>query len=146
MAYISESDLLKELSSEELARLTGDPSGATINHERAGIAITRSCAVIDTMLHGKYGVPFESPPEIIIKIAADLAVAHLHEFYYKSSSLPPTIAWRKLNAMNLLKKIATGEIILTGYTATIDAPPAIVSRTKQQRLFSDEVLNNYGEE
>jgi len=57
MPYCSIQDLLKEMSSEDLSKLTGDPTGININEIRTEAAIASADALINAYLYGKFNTP-----------------------------------------------------------------------------------------
>ena len=145
MAYSSDSDLLKEFSTEELARLTGDPTGTTIDTDRTTHARTNADAMIDAYLHGRYTVPFESPVDLIInKISVDLTVVNLYDYAYRDSSVPNTVVWRRIYGLKLLKDIQKGYVSIQNASHGTNAPPPLVSnKSEQDRFFGDEVLDQF---
>jgi len=145
MAYSSDTDLQKEFSDEELARLSGDPTGMTINIERTTYARQNADSIIDAYLHGRYQVPFgDTPDPIINKISIDLTVSNLFDYAYNSSSVPNTIVWRKINAIKMLKDIRAGYISLLNASPGTNAPPPIISsKSGVARTFGDDVLDQF---
>ena len=59
MAYSIYDDLLFEFSKSELAILTGDPTGTTVDIDRVNFARVSADTMIDTYLWGVYDVPFD---------------------------------------------------------------------------------------
>jgi phage gp36-like protein len=147
MAYSSDDDLLKEFSEQELARLTGDPSGATINTDRTDYARANADALIDSYLYGRQDVPFSEPVNPLInKISNDLTVSNLYDFAYRNSSVPGTVTWRKISAIKLLKDIQVGIVSLIGTTPGTNAPGIIISNKDElDKLFPDEILDEFSE-
>lgn len=142
MAYSTDADLLLEFSEEELARLTGDATGAEFSEERTAHARLNADAMIDSYLVGRYPVPFTAPIDPIIrKISIDLTIGNLYETAYRNSAFPATVLWRRLNAQRLLKEIQRGEAFLLNYTASSTAPPAILTNNRSGRDFTDELLD-----
>lgn len=116
MSYSTDSQLLKELSNSELAVLTGDSTGSTVDQNKIDQARFHADTLIDTFLYGRYGVPFEEPPAIINKLSIDLTIVSLYENTYKDAALPYVIVYRKLDAMKLLDKIQNGILKLEGFS------------------------------
>lgn len=144
MAYSSNTDLLKRFTSSELAKLTGDESGITIDTDRTDVARDLADATINATLHGRYSVPFTDPDALIISLSIDLTIYHLYRIEYSELPLPSEINGYYEESMQLLDDIRTGELYLGGYTAGIDAPPTIIStKSKGNRLYSGDVLDSY---
>ena len=144
MSYSLDEDLLLEFSESELAILTGDPSGTTIDWDRVAHARVSGDSVIDTYLWGVYVVPFtEEPlPPLLRKLSIDLTVVNLFEIAYKNSAVPNSIVWRRIYAIKMLKDLRDGAITLMDYEHTNNPPETILSnKTDNKRLFSDDVLD-----
>ncbi len=145
MPYSNDNDLFMEFSEEELARLTGDPTGEIVNAERINHARDHADSLIDSYLYDRYSVPFTAPvPQIIHKLSNDLTVVNLYDFAYKNSSVPNTIVWRKINAVKLLKEIRAGNVSIVGADHGTSAPPPIVTnRSDKQRRFDEDTLDRF---
>ena len=142
MAYSSDTDLLKEISEAELARLTGDTSGQTIDTDRTDYARENADALIDAYLFGRYDVPFTGDIDPIIKkVSIDLTLANLYDFAYSKATVPSTITWRKINAVKLLKDIRSGDVALVNIGIGIGTPPAILSNNNpMKRKYHKRIL------
>lgn len=145
MAYSTDDDLLKEMSQSELAKLTGDSTGAVINTERTAYARTTADTLIDAYLNGRYHTPIAGPVDPLIKkLSIDLTFVNLYEIYYQRSQISQTITFRKLNAIRLLKDIRDGTVQINAKSFTEARPPLILSNKKgTTRMFSDEFLDNF---
>ncbi|MFP4368608.1 MAG: phage protein Gp36 family protein [Candidatus Kapaibacterium sp.] len=131
MAYSTDADLLKEMSEEELAMLTGDPEGLAIDYERIARARAMGDAVIDSYLHGRIDSAAATGDPMINKISCDLTIAGLYDFAYRASAVPNTIVWRKINAMKALKDYKAGEISPKGSIPGRNSPPPMISIRKE---------------
>lgn len=145
MAYSSDSDLLKEFSQSELARLTGDSTGQNIDTGRITYARINADAVIDAFLTGRFKTPLTNPIDSIIKkLSVDLTVANLFEYASCRTAVPNTIVWRRINAVKMLKELQSGGMSLSSVSAGTSAPPPIVSNKKESdRIYDDEVWKKY---
>ncbi|MFA6571081.1 MAG: DUF1320 domain-containing protein [Bacteroidota bacterium] len=145
MAYSADTDLLKEMSESELARLTGDSTGEEINTDRTAYARTNADALIDSYLFGRFNVPFTGTIDPIIqKISVDLTVSNLYDYAYGRSSVPSTLVWRKINAVKLLKDIQAGMVALTSADNDSQLPPPIISnKNANDRFFNDELMDQF---
>jgi len=146
MSYSVDDDMLYEFSESELAILTGDPTGTTIDWDRVAFARDNSARTIDTYLKGVYEVPFseEPVPSLIRKLSIDLTVVFLYEIAYKNSSVPNSIVWRRIYAIKLLKDLRDGIVTLADGENPVNLPTTILSnKTDKQKLFSDDVLDQF---
>jgi len=145
MSYSTNDDLLIEMSNSDLARLTGDANGVTINNDRIDYARSTADNLIDSYLYGRYQLPLPTIPDPIIKqISIDLTLSILHEIAYRTALVPQTILQRKADALAKLKDIQLGNIILNNAIATLGAPPTIISnKTEDDMIFNDATLNEF---
>jgi len=148
MPYSKIDDLLNEFNTDELARLTGDPSGQQINVVRVDYARELAEAIIDSHLTGRYLTKQYDPPDTLLKaISVDLTVYNIFQFNYARTVIPNTIIWRRMNAMSLLAKLQKGEICLVSQYGTEDSPPVIrTNKSNVERTFSDTLLDKFSGE
>lgn len=148
MSYSIDDDLLFEFSESELAVLTGDPTGSTIDWDRVNFARVNADSTIDTYLWGVYNVPFIEEPlfPLIRKLSVDLTVIFLYEIAYKNSALPNTVVWRRIYAFKMLKDLRDGNIKIMDSTQPLSLENTILSnKSGVQRIFSDDVLDKFYE-
>ncbi len=146
MGYSTDADLLLEFSESELAILTGDPTGTTIDQDRVDFARLNADRTIDTYLWGVYNVPFveEAVTPLIRKLSVDLTIVYLYEIAYKNSSLSNAIVWRRIYAFKMLKDLRDGKITIIDIEHGTNPPETILSnKTDNQRIFSDDVLDKF---
>jgi phage gp36-like protein len=130
MAYSDLDDLVEEMGEAELARISGDPSGQTVNEDKINYAIANADAMINAYLGGRFQIPLNTDDPIIVKLSIDLAVSNLYEYSYSRTVIPTTIVWRRLNAIRLLKDIQTGNALLvTAVEAEINPPTILTNKS-----------------
>ncbi len=132
MSYSTNDDLLNQMSFVELARLSGDDTGAAIDGERIGEARRNADGLIDTFLNGRYNLPFESVPEIIRTISIELTVYFLNEYRFRDSMISSAVIAMKDNSLRLLGLIQSGDlkIAITGAN-----PPEIIINKSSNKIF-----------
>jgi len=111
--YITQLEILNWLSPTELAILTGDPTGVTINSTLVNVIIEACAAEIDTYIKTRYKIPLGDNipiPQQIQIFNVDLAIHKLYEIYMREGQVPEACVWRRLTAIGNLKKIAAGEM------------------------------------
>jgi phage gp36-like protein len=145
MAYSSDSDLLKEMSTLELAVLTGDTTGTTVNTTRTSNARENADALINSYLHQRYTVPFASPVDAIIKkLSVDLTIANLYESAYSKTVVPSTVLYRRQNAIKLLQDIQEGNVsVMSLASGSITPTPIFSNKSNVERTFPDSVLDAF---
>ncbi len=145
MAYSIQDDLLTQISESELAILTGDPTGTTIDWTKYEFARINADYTIDIYLYGTYNVPFTIEPvyPIIRKLSVDLTLTYLYEAAYKDSAIPNSIVWRRINAIKMLKDLRDGNIVIEDLQRLISPPKSIISnKENNKRIFNKDVLDN----
>lgn len=132
MAYSNDDDLLNQISFTDLARLSGDNTGSTLDEDRIGEARRNADALIDTYLSGRYNLPLDSIPEILRTISIDLIVYYLHEYKYRDSLLPTAVVALRVNAVRVLELIQKGDLMLFDAKAPL---PEIISNKTGFKIF-----------
>ncbi len=138
MNYSTDDDILLEMSEEELARLTGDSTGVTVDCEQIESARNASDELITSYLSNKYIITDLFTNPLITKISVDLTIAVLYEQSKKTSMLPETIAARKKSALSILERIRKGEILISGARTR-----TIFSNLTGTRIFDKQTLSEY---
>ena len=140
MAYSSISDIEKSITTEELAILTGDPTGNAVNTVMVDYAITAADVIIDAYMGNVYEIPLSpSVPDIIERFSTDLAVVFLYEFAYRDSELPLTIYSARKNLFYMLENIRTGKLKIPGLE--YKGGFIEVSKTQTERTITEDDLN-----
>jgi len=142
--YTNLNELLKEFTPEELANLTGDPSGSVIDQARVDYAIANASNLIDSFLRNRFEVPFNPVPILINFIARELTVANLYEYYNHNGVAPPSVSRRKSYALYLLRQIQNGDLQLE-LADNARRPVLIVNKDKDSRIFGNDVLDTFVE-
>lgn len=146
MDYSTNDDILKQISEDELAVLTGDDTGAAVDWERVEYARGNADGLINSYLWDRYPVPLSDPvPAIVSWLSAELTVINLFQYSYKDTALPNAAVWRKIDAMKLLRQLQDGTValMLTGENPP-NSPLLLSNKTGNNRLFSDDVLEQFG--
>ncbi|MDA3844622.1 MAG: DUF1320 family protein [Candidatus Kapabacteria bacterium] len=146
MSYSDIDDLRKEINEDDLARLTGDIDGLTVNETRVTAASEKAFDVINTYLRGRFTVPLIEPIDPIIKsISIDLTFAYLYEEAYATGSVPSTIVWRKIMTLKMLKDLRSGLYTLNpAYNQQGESQPQILSnKSISERSFSSDQMADF---
>ena len=120
MAYCTQSDIIKSLPEAELAQLTDDSAGTTVDSDVVNESIAWADALIDTYCRQKYSVPFSSPaPEMIKGLSIDLAIYDL--FTRRVHGATPDMVMHKYDqAMLILRDISQGKAFVLDAEVTED--------------------------
>lgn len=138
---------MNQFDPEELARLTGDPSGQQINVVKIDFARVLAESIIDSYLVGRYNLEeIGMSDAVLTKLSLDLTIYQLFENHYGRTEIPYTIIWRRIHAINLLSDLQAGRAALVSQYANELKPPSIVSnKTTDERTFGSNLLNQFSE-
>jgi len=132
MPYTTNDDLLNQMSFAELARLSGDDTGAAIDEDRIDEARRNADGLIDTFLSGRFNLPFDSVPEIIRTISIELTVYFLNEYKFRDSMLSPAVIAMKDNSLKILGLIQNGDLKIL---SSLTNPPEIIINKTSKKIF-----------
>jgi len=140
MAYCTLDDIKKAISAEDIAQLTDDAQGQTIDELKVAAAIAYADEIINGFLRGRYSVPLETTPELIKHLSVDITVYRLHERKL-GLDMPETMNTRYKNSIETLKQIQHGQITLGTQAGDTPEPGKYVTnKTSSDRVFSEEEL------
>ena len=111
MSYATPQDIINRYPNRDLVQLTNeDPTITTINTAVLQQALDDASAEIDGYLGGRFTLPLTDVPEVLNRLACDLAI-------YRLQSLRPihdlADARRRYDdALAMLSKVASGEMTL----------------------------------
>lgn len=139
-AYVTIAQFVTRVTLDEAVRLTDENGTGRIDPERLVAALVDASAFADTYLSGKFATPVTPVPQLLTTIVIDLALSRLYR-----GALPDAVAAAKVDAMRLLRDIASGAATLPG-AAVVE--PAAVSSTPvlfeaPPRRFSRESLGGF---
>ena len=140
MTYATESDLVERFGFDELAQRTNRVDGLSIDSVVLGRALLDADAEIDGYLATRYTLPLASTPAVLVRLSADLA-----RYQLCGDKVPDSVRQRYVDAVAVLKRLATGEVQLAGITAVPaagGAGNAVAARTAA-RVFGPEQLASY---
>jgi len=140
MAYCTQTDILKQITEEQLIQLTDDNDTGSVDTAIVNDAILKADNVIDGYCAQRYTVPFSVVPGIIREISIDLALYHL--FSRRVQTIPKLRETRYENTMKLLKDIEAGRISL-GVPAPAENPDRKGSYDGNDRLFTRDDMKGF---
>ena len=105
------------LTTSELAILTGDPTGITIDSNILLGMASKASREIDSWLGKRYKIPLDTFYPImgdtnIAMICIDLTIYNLYERFMKDADIPSATKWRRISALSTLKKSVAGSLKL----------------------------------
>jgi len=148
--YCKLDDIQGVMSDAELIQLTDDNvPPAIIEQTNVDKAISRAGNLIDGYLRGRYVLPLNPVPGILLDLAVDVAVYNLYK-RKKKIKMPESISEDYKNTLKILDLIQNGKVDIG--SAKITAPPTSdsVSNTAGggsvaggNRLFSRDSLKGF---
>ncbi|NMC74375.1 MAG: DUF1320 domain-containing protein [Geobacteraceae bacterium] len=142
MPYCTFDDIRTQLPPDVLTALTDDSLAGTADWAVLADAIADADAEIDAWAGGRYAVPFSPVPDVIRKIAADIAIYNL--FSRRDTDPPDVRKDRYRNAVKLLESIAKGTVSIgraensaqkdAGDCPRAAAPDPVFSRESLERF------------
>lgn len=120
MAYCTVDDIRKQIDESKLIQLTDDENLGNVNQARVDRAIADADREIDGYAGSRYPVPMNPVPEVLRKLAVDIAVYNL---YVRREKVPEARSGQYVNAVKFLERVAMGKISL-GVTDPDGNPPA----------------------
>ena len=140
MTYATQTDLVERFGFDELAQRTNRVDGLTIDTVVLGRALADADAEIDGYLATRYTLPLASTPAVLVRLAADLA-----RYQLCGDKVPDSVRQRYVDAVVVLKRLATGDVQLAGIAAVPAAGGAgnAVAARAADRVFGPAQLAGY---
>ena len=140
MPYCTKSDILKQISEEELADLTAE-SGGTPEATMVAEGIAKADAEIDAYCGKRYQVPFNPAPEMVRSLSVDMAIYNL----FTRRNLESKVRRQKYeDAVKFLDRLSKGTATLGATAAPLpEVESAVAEISSSDRVFSRETLKNW---
>ncbi len=139
MPYCSLEDIKQAIPEKNIIELTDDAGTGTIEQNRVNDAISYADQLIDGYLRGRYTVPLNPVPELIKRLAADLAVFHLYSRRFELN-MPEAMLQRRKEIIRLLEQIQKGFIKLGIETQSGPGQGHYkTNKTGEDRVFGEDL-------
>lgn len=138
MTYATQTDLIERFGELELAQRTNRVDGATIDAVVLGRALADADAEIDSYLATRYTLPLSSTPPIVNRLACDITRYRLFD-----DGVPETVRERYLDAVSVLKRLASGDMLLEGMAAAAVAGVDTTYFSFAPRQMNDDNLRGF---
>lgn len=138
MTYATQTDLIERFGELELAQRTNRVDGATIDTVVLGRALADADAEIDSYLATRYTLPLSSTPPVVNRLACDITRYRLFD-----DGVPETVRVRYLDAVSVLKRLASGDMLLEGMAAAAVAGVDTAYFSFAPRQISAENLRGF---
>lgn len=141
MAYCSQSNLLDQISEDDLIQLTDDDDTGAVDTDVVDQAIADADAEINSYCGVRHSVPFSTVPPMVLKLSVDITIYNL---YSRRRGAPDERKERYDNAIRYLKDVAKGLVTLgeddPESTPSESSSPDISSNT---RIFSRDTMEGF---
>ncbi len=109
MTYATQQDLVDRFGEAELIQLTdrADPRTGQIDTAVVARALADADATINSYVKSRYSLPLAAVPQVLVRIAADLARFALYDDH-----APDHVAGRQRDAIQYLRGVADGRATL----------------------------------
>ena len=138
MTYAFEADLVERFGALELAQRTDRVDGIAIDAVVLGRALADADAEIDGYLATRYTLPLAGTPPLINRLACEIARYRLYD-----DGVPETVRVRYQDAVALLKRLASGEVLLAGMESVAVAGTEQVYHAFEPRQMTDDTLRGF---
>jgi phage gp36-like protein len=141
--YCTLEDIKKAIPEKNIIELTDDDNFGSIDEAKVQDAIDYAEQLIDGYLRGRYPVPLEPVPELIRRLAVDLAVFHLYSRRFELD-MPQSMIDRRKEIIRLLEQIQAGKVLLGIETQNSPGQGYYkANKTTEDRTFSKDILNKF---
>lgn len=131
MPYLTQSDLIEQISEAQLTQLTDDTKLGIVDVDTVTRVITAAEAEVNGYLATRYSVPVGVPvPDLVKKWALDIAVYNL---YRRRQRMPADVRTAYEDTIKALTQVAKGTI-----TLGVDPAPAESSEAQEGEVFGPE--------
>ena len=135
MPYCIQTDILEQITEDELIQLTDDAGAGTIDATVVTRAIDDADAEADTYYATRYDVPLSPVPAMARKLSVDLA---LYNLYSRRLSIVPEERQRRYDAgVRYLRDVSKGIVSLGAESPAPDSDGGpVATTTKSDRIYS----------
>lgn len=138
--YCTVQDLIDRYGEDELIQLTdrADPPAGVVDAGVAEKAIADAGELIDAHLAARYTLPLATVPELLRRLACQIARYLLHD-----DAAPEEVRERYKDAERLLRDIGAGRVRLQADGAEPTASAGIAKVAAPERVFTRDTLGDY---
>ena len=131
-------DMVDRFGDAELAQRTDRVDGENADTVVLGRALADADAEIDSYLGTRYMLPLASTPPLINRLACEIAWYRLHD-----TGVSETVRVRYQDAVSVLKRLASGDVLLAGLATAAVAGVDTVQHSFAPRQMTDDNLRGF---
>lgn len=144
MAYLTPDDLTAQIPAAQLVELADDDGDGVADAGVVAAAIAAAEATVDGYLQTRYPLPLAAVPEVVKRLARDLAAWELWSRRDTPDLEKRPVYYRYKDALRFLEKLAQGEVRLGAEPPPAEAAGGVrTSRPAGDRVFTRDSLRNY---
>lgn len=141
MVYCTLDDIYGSIDAQDVIDYTDDEDTGAVNMIRVDQAIAGAGALIDSHMGGRYVVPLNPVPDMILELAVDIAI---YKIASRRGKAPEGRREKFDDAVKLLEKIAAGKAVVPGAaSAATESGNHPVKITSAGKVFSRESLKGW---
>lgn len=138
MTYATLAEMITRFGEPELVQRTDPIEGVAINTVLLGNALADADAEIDSYLAVRYTLPLAGTPVVLVRLASDIARYRLYD-----DGVPETVRQRYEDAVSLLKRMASGDVLLVGQAAAAVAGVETACHEFTPRQITDDSTRGF---
>lgn len=141
MAYLTPAEYVARYGEAEAVRLTDETKSGTVDDAKVAAEIAAQEAFVESYLGGRYVLPLDPPPSIIVGFVGDLVREGLHRVRPVEAVTAAADRARKF-----LRDLSDGKAVLPVATAESDAPQGgspVRSNDAEPDVFGGCALDGY---
>jgi len=121
MTYATQQNLIDRFGEDELLQIAPNMAGDAIDAAVVTTALEDADALIDSYIGTRVTVPVSPVPDVLVRIAADLARASLHDDH-----APEEVGARRKSAIQWLRDAAAGKAAISSDDAGAETSARVV--------------------
>ena len=135
MTYATLTDLQDAFGETEILQLTDRDGAGTPSAGFVAAVLARADALIDSYLLGRYALPLDPTPTVLVATACDLA-----RYWLYDDAAPDRVRQSYEDAMSWLRDVAAGRVLLQLPAASPEQSAGSPDYGAPDRVFSPETL------
>jgi len=137
MTYCTQANFTDRFGEQELIQLTDRaiPPAGVVDTDVLDASLADADAEIDGYLAGRYSLPLASPPDVLIRLAADIARYRLYD-----NRATEEVRTRYADAIRFLERVSEGKVLLSAEPQPAAGAPEY---STPGRVFTADTLEDY---
>lgn len=138
MTYATLSDMIAQFGEPEIVQRTDRSDAGVVDTVVLDRALVDASAEIDSYIGARYALPLASTPVLLVRLAADIARYRLYD-----DGVPETVRQRFEDCVSLLKRLASGDVVLVGAETAAVAGVETAYHAFAPRQITDDSMRGF---